>query len=332
VAYNNRLQHFADTYTRFYRGRRSYSLDPEKQFDIFDFPDYRFCVAALNSCFNNDPLQRSGSFHPGALTEICRLLRQPKRSGWLSAATWHHNLAGGPNADDYLDVQFLQILIDAGASLGFHGHQHLPECFDERYRIGPSQRKMTVISASTLCAEPKNLKPGVPRSYNVIEIDADAWTGRVHQRQMINQIFNLPIWGPGHFTSTNRSYFDFDLCKPLEARSTERDNQLLLKLIDEQVGNGHYNEALKTIRNARHIPLARPYLVKVLEAINDPRTTIAELWPPHTVPEAIALGGAVFEAGSKQEAIDFSQLSIVSSSTDASLKHISNQIIERRLK
>src|SRR6266478_2692443 len=158
--YLNRLRHFADTYGRFYEGRRTYSIEPDKQFDVFDFPEHSFCVAALNSCFNNDPLRRSGAFHPVALTEVCRVLRQPKRAGWLAAATWHHNLAGGPNADDYLDPQFVQILIDAGVSLGFHGHQHLPECFDERYRIGPSPRKITIVSASTLCAEPRNLEPG----------------------------------------------------------------------------------------------------------------------------------------------------------------------------
>jgi 3',5'-cyclic AMP phosphodiesterase CpdA len=145
--YQKRLQQFAETYKRFYQGRRSFPLVPEEQYDIFDFADLGFCVAALNSCFNNDPLRRAGTFHPTALTDACRSLRQISRAGWLMAATWHHNLAGGPALDDYLDAQFLQLLIDAGVSLGFHGHQHMPECFDERYRIGPSPRKMTIISA-----------------------------------------------------------------------------------------------------------------------------------------------------------------------------------------
>jgi len=101
--YLKRLRHFANTYGRFYKGQRTYPLEPDKQFDVFDFPEHSFCVAALNSCFNNDPLRRGGAFHPVALTEVCRLLRQPTRAGWLTAATWHHNLTGGPNADDYLD-------------------------------------------------------------------------------------------------------------------------------------------------------------------------------------------------------------------------------------
>lgn len=74
---------------------------------------------------------------------------------------------------------------------------------------------MTIVSASTLCAEPRNLKPGVPRGYNVVELDTDAWTGRTHSRHMVNNTFNLPVWGPGLFYATGKSYVDFELCKPL---------------------------------------------------------------------------------------------------------------------
>jgi hypothetical protein len=330
--YLRRLRHFADTYGRFYQGQRTYPLEPDKQFDLFDFPEHSFCVAALNSCFNNDPLRRSGAFHPVALTEVCRLLRQPARAGWLTAATWHHNLAGGPNADDYLDPQFVQILIDAGVSLGFHGHQHLPECFDERYRIGPSPRKMTVISASTLCSEPKNLKPGVPRSYNIVEVDAGTLNGCVHQRQMINMLFNLPIWGPGHFTSTNSSYFSFALCGPLTTRPPLLDSQLLLASVDEHIGKGRTREALEVLEALEGLPLARPFLVRALDDLGDARTTINKLWPPNTIPEAVTVGGAILEAGSKEEAHAFRQLPIVLAATDASLLDISERIFERRLR
>jgi 3',5'-cyclic AMP phosphodiesterase CpdA len=330
--YLRRLRHFADIYARFYRGKRSYSLEPDRQFDVFDFPEHSFCIATLNSCLNNDPLRRSGALHPVALTEACRLLRHPTRAGWLMAATWHHNLAGGPNSDDYIDPQFVQLLIDAGVSLGFHGHQHLPECFDERYRIGPSPRKMTIISASTLCAEPKNLRPGVPRSYNVVEVDLDTWTGRVHQRQMINMLFNLPVWGPGHFISTNSSHVDFALCGPLAHRPADLDHQILLAAIDEHIGNRRIEEALSLLESIGDLPLARPFLVKALNDLGDARTMIKKLWPPQTVPEAVMMGGAVLEAGSKDEVLAFRQLPIVSGATDASLMEISERIFERRLR
>jgi Calcineurin-like phosphoesterase len=329
--YQIRLNHFAETYEHFYQGKRSFPLTPEQQFGIFDFPDLGFCVAALNSCFNNDPLRRAGAFHPVALTEACRILRQAQRAGWLMAGAWHHNLAGSPALDDYLDSEFLQLLIDAGVSLGFHGHQHLPECFDERYRIGPSPRKITIVSASTLCAEPRNLKPGVPRSYNMVELNTDAWIGRVHQRQMVNMLFNLPVWGPGHFNVTNNSYFDFELCKPLATRPPQLDMQITLDQADKYLGARQWNEALGILDTVKEVPLARPLLLRALTELGDPRRTIATLWPPLTVGETVTVGGAIIESGTKQEAEAFVRLPIVSGSSDASVQDISRRIRERRL-
>jgi hypothetical protein len=118
-------------------------------------------------------------------------------------ATWHHSFFGAPHDDDYLDAGPLQVLIDAGVSLALHGHQHRTDCIDERYRLGPSERKITLLSAGTLCAGPRALRAGIPRSYNVVELDTDAWTGRLHQRQMLNEEFNLPVWGPGHINAAN---------------------------------------------------------------------------------------------------------------------------------
>ena len=319
-------------YDRFYQFKRKYSLDPEKQYDIFDFPDLDFCVAALNSCFRNDPFRRTGAFHPTALTEACRLLRQTRRAGWLLAATWHHNISGGPSLDDYLDNQFLQLLIDAGVSLGFHGHQHLAECFDERYRVGPNPRKMTVISASTLCADPGNLKPGIPRSYNIVELDNVNWRGRVHQRQMVNMLFSLPIWGPGHFNSTNTSFFDFDLCKPLENRPSRLDVQLALEQGEDFLGKHQWLEALNVLADFNNVELARPLILKALMELGDLRKIITVLWPPTTTSEIVLVGGAILENGTEHEARTFIQLAQVTNSPDASVREVSRRIQERRLR
>lgn len=330
--YRNRFRHFAATYERFYRGQRTYQFEPEHQFDVFDFPDLDFCVVALNSCFNNDPLRRMGAFHPMALTAASRALRQAHRAGWLVAAAWHHNLVGGPTQDDFLDAEFLQLLIDAGISIGFHGHQHLPECFDERYRLGKNPKKMTVISASTLCAEPRHLRPGVPRSYNIVEIDTGTWRGRVHQRQMVNKLFNLPVWGPGHFISTNSSFFDFELCKPLLTRSPQRDSKLALDKAEKLLGSHQWSYAVDILNDVKDILLARPLLLKALEELGDARRTIDTLWPPLTSAEAVVLGGAVLESGTQEEAEAFAQLGLVSNSTDASVREILRRVKERRIK
>lgn len=330
--YHNRFRYFAATYESFYQGRRKYSLTPENQFDIFDFPGLGFCVVTLNSCFDNDSFRRAGALNPNALTEACRAFRDTNRSGWLTASAWHHNLGGGPALDNYLDAEFLQLLIDAGVSLGFHGHQHLPECSNEHYRLGKNPRKMTVISASTLCSDPRNLRPGVPRSYNIVEIDKETWSGRVHQRQMVNSQFNLPVWGPGHFISTNSSFFDFDVCKPLAPRAPQLDVQLALDQADKYLGSRKWLEAADILVGLKDIPLARPLLLKALEEVGDPRRILTELWPPVNIAEAVTVGSAVLEGGTREDAEKFVQLEFVSENTDASVREISNRIVERRLK
>ncbi len=330
--YRNRVHHFATMYESFYQNLRKFPLEPEQQYDLFDFPDLGFSVVALSSCYNNDPLHPAGAFHPTALTEACRALRRTDRIGWLTAATWHHNLVGGPTQDDYLDAGFLQLLIDAGASLGFHGHQHLPECFDERYRLGPNPRKITIVSASTLCAEPRNLRPGVPRSYNVVELDTDAWTGRMHQRQMVNMLMPLPVWGPGHFVNTNSSFLDFELCEPLVTRPAQLDVQLALDRADKLLGSRQWREALDVLDDIRNVPLSRPLLVKALEELGDGRRTIATLWPPLTSVEAVTLGGAVLDSGTPEEAEAFTRIGLVSDNVDASVREVSRRVSERWLK
>lgn len=330
--YRDRFRFFASTYNSFYQGKRTYQLESEQQFDVFDFANLGFCVVALNSCFNNDPLRRAGAFHPNTLTEACRAIRLSKRDGWLTAVAWHHNFVGGPTQDDYLDAGFLQLLIDAGASLGFHGHQHLPECFDERYRLGNKPRKMTIISASTLCAEPRNLRPGIPRSYNIVELDTGEWKGRVHQRQMVNLLMPLPVWGPGHFINSNNSFIDFDLCKPVLTRPKHLDIQLELERAEKLIGAHLWREAIETLNEIKDADLARPLLVKALEEQGDDRLTIITIWPPMSHVEAVILGLAVLNGGTREEAEAYIQLGLVADAKDSSVHDIAHRIIERRLK
>ena len=108
-------------------------------------------------------------------------------------AVWHHNTAGPPKHSDYLDSDVLQVLIDSGFSLGFHGHQHKAQFIDERFRFG-SDWKITIISAGTICGGAGALPSGQRRSYNVVEIDTESHSGVLHVRAMQNDDFTSPIW------------------------------------------------------------------------------------------------------------------------------------------
>jgi hypothetical protein len=329
-AYRARLRHFATLYGSFYQGRRTYSLDPPRQHDVFDFPDLGFCVLSLSSCYDNDLFRRAGAFHPAAVSEVCRVARVPARAGRLIAAAWHHNLYGGPSQDDYIESGVLQLFIDAGISLAFHGHQHVTDCVDERYRVGLHSRKITVVSAGTLCAGPHHLAPGEPRSFNVVELDTDAWVGRVHQRRMVNRDYALPMWGPGHFNSSNLSYLDFEISRPLEPRPPDLDLRLVLEQADRLLGARHWAEALGLLRVHRGVPLARPLLALALTEIGDPRQVIEVLSPPETNAEAVFVGGAIYEAGTRAEAEAFLAAPLVLGATDASVRDMARRVRERR--
>lgn len=81
--YRARLAAFAEFYSLFYDGARTYDLDPANQFDLFDFPEFDLTVAGFSSCCNNDLFNRQGSIHPGCLAEASLRLRHPSFRGRL---------------------------------------------------------------------------------------------------------------------------------------------------------------------------------------------------------------------------------------------------------
>jgi hypothetical protein len=148
---------------------------------------------------------------------------------------------------------------------------------------------------------------------------------------MVNMLFNLPVWGPGHFTSSNNSYFDFKLCEPLSTRPPQLDVQITLDRADKHLGARQWSNALDVLEEVKDLPAARPFLARALAELGDSRRTITMLWPPLTIPEAVTIGGAILDGGTREEAEAFVRLPLVSSSTDASVQDISRRIQERRL-
>lgn len=186
---------FADFYNTFYDGQRSYSLDSSEQVEIFDLSDLGIVVVGFCSCYNNDPLNRQAAIHPDCIAEAGKQLRSMYDNP-LRIGVWHHNTEGPPAKVDYLDPGIVQNLIDGGFTLGFHGHQHRPQFLDTRFRHG-LDRRITVISAGTLCGDAA-LRFG--RSYNVVEIDTQNRSGRLHLREMQNDDLRMPIWGASVIT------------------------------------------------------------------------------------------------------------------------------------
>jgi hypothetical protein len=188
---------------------------------------------------------------------------------------------------------------------------------------------MTIVSASTLCAEQGNLKPGIPRGYNLVEVDTEKWTGRVHSRRMVNTTFNLPIWGPGQFNATGTSFVDIELSRPLAKRPPELDKALLLERADELLTERHWREALALLKDIKADPLARPFLLNALNELGDDWETIEVLWPPSTNQEVVMVGAAILNLRDLNRAETFLKLDDVSNNRDASVADIRRRISTR---
>ena len=289
--YEQRLAAFADFYGRFYEGTRSYSTDPGKQIDIFDFPDFGITIAGFCSCHNNDLLNKQGSIHPECIAEAGTRLRDLSYQDRLRIAVWHHNTEGPPMQVDYMDPDIIQNLIDGGFSLGFHGHQHKPQFVDTRFRHA-LDRRITVISAGTLCGG-SAFRFG--RAYSVIELDAQQRTGRLHSREMQNDGLQMPIWGPRSLPPNLTSYFDFKFDPPPEPFATPNRNTIALIKAQEAYDEGEYREAVEVLSPfSASDQLASRLLLDCLIRLDDRLGIISAFDPPESPGEAIALMDALW--------------------------------------
>lgn len=330
--YQSRLEDFSNLYSQFYNGQRQFDLNPENQYQLFDYPALELTVAALSSCHNNDPFHRAGAFHPRCIAHVSRLLGSREYSGRLILGAWHHSVFGSPAQDDFADSGILQVLIDKGFSLGLHGHQHRTQFVDERYQLDTRGRKITVVSAGTLCAGPRHLNPGEPRSYNVIEIDTTSWVGRIHQRVMMNRDFAMPIWGPGRFAESQRPHVEFPVCPPPTTRHATVDAEIQLERAAQLVSKRQWPDALAALSPLAHVPLARPLLVKVVHQLMDPKVAMDVLWPPTSIEEAVVIGTAILNNGTFDQCRVFVDHPTITNLNDATVRTIVDRITERRLR
>jgi 3',5'-cyclic AMP phosphodiesterase CpdA len=254
AVYAARLSAFAEFYKAFYAGARRYSLNPAEQFDLFDYPQFGLIVAGFSSCNNNDLFNRQGDIHPDCIGAVGTKLRERRYQERLRIAVWHHNTQALPVQLDYMYPDIIQNLIDRGFSIGLHGHQHRPQFLDTRFQYQGS-RRITVISAGTLCGGP-SFRFG--RAYNIIELDTEARTGRLHLREMQNDNLRLPIWGRRSLPPHTSGSLEFQYDAPPEP--TVRVSASAATLIDAQ-----------KLYDARHFRQAADMLTGAVQAESTPK-------------------------------------------------------------
>lgn len=205
-AYNKRFLPFATFYASFYEDKRRYSLEPDRQYDIFEFPEQEALVVGFNSCFCNDHLNQGGLINPECIADCHTPLVSRKYDKWTKIAVWHHGIRAIPNEPDFMDERIVQFMIDKGFRIGLHGHQHRTDFFDVKFSADYCQR-MLVLGCGTLLAPNGDLPLGETRQYSLIEFDKTRL--RFHVRKGVNQPPDMPIWMPGNIRqSGDRSYME----------------------------------------------------------------------------------------------------------------------------
>jgi hypothetical protein len=324
--YADRLAAFAAFYEQFYGGARSYSLNPAEQFDLFDFPQFGLTVAGFSSCNNNDLFNRQGDIHPDCISAVGTKLNERPYQGRLRIAVWHHNTDGLPLQADYMDPDLIQNLIERGFSIGLHGHQHRPQFLDTRFQY-QGDRRMTVISAGTLCGGP-SLRFG--RAYNIIELDTASRIGLLHLREMQNDNLRLPIWGRRSLPPHTTGSIEFRYDAPPEQLVRVSAEAALLIAAQELYEKGNFQGAAEMLASkAEADDLARRLLLDCLVQMKDSRSIIGRFDPPLSEIEAIHLMDALWGEGQRDRLRAVLHLPMVASSTDLSLIEVRNKFTVR---
>jgi hypothetical protein len=305
--YNKRLEAFANFYTNFYNGQRSYSLEPQEQYDIFDFPEFNLTFTAFNSCYENDHLRFAGDIHPECIANVNLKLREFKKKGRLILSTWHHNTKGSPYESNYMDNSHLKNFIESGISIGLHGHQHKTELIHEFSDV-IEQKKIIVFSAGTLCGGPTELPTGNNRQYNVIEIENkdenQSITVTLHVREKTDtSLFNNPIWTAGRIDSKNVSHYTLQINKPiaLSGKSIFID-------IEKLMNDRNYSDAKSALLTLDiKDEFVRKFLAECILQTEDFELAINVFSEPQTDEEKITVLNAALQLGNKGQMKAFAE-------------------------
>jgi 3',5'-cyclic AMP phosphodiesterase CpdA len=291
--YNGRLEAFSRFYSTFYKGKRLYTLNPEEQFDIFDYSDLNLTVVAFNSCFNNDHLRLVGDINSECIAKVSMILREKVKDGRLILGAWHHNTKGGPYDSTYMDNSKLKNFIESNISLGFHGHQHKTELIHD-YSNAIEQKRILVFSAGTLCAGPEELPTGNNRQYNLVELNWDVSDSDIivtlHVREKSESSnFENPIWQPGRIDSVLVSHISLRIPKPKQPLI-----DFVLLEIEDWIRKKNFIEAKKRLLDLDfNNEFVRTFLLECIIETEDFELAFKMFQDPRTDVEIIALLNAV---------------------------------------
>lgn len=320
--YNNRFVYFSDMYQEFYKGNKTYSLEPDSQFEIFDYEEYGITIVGFNSCFQNDHLNRAGSINPECIAKAGLELREFRKQGRLILSTWHHNTKGGPYDQDYMDDSFLKSLISDGVKIGLHGHKHRNEVIRSESNI-IDKEMMFVLSAGSLCAGPPELPAGYNPQYNILELsrktDEQIEFKLFSREKTHNSSFGNPVWKAGVFGTSDTEYLD----------KIEHSRPPILGLGKAELllGEGRYRDAADILeQHDMEDPIVRNLLLECYKQLGESIAIIERYDSPKNNTECIGLINACIEVGDAQNVKEILTLTCIKEASDPSVIHLRDQL------
>lgn len=175
VKYNNRYNKYSKYFYECIKGK-PYPMEPQKQFEDYIFSEDKLCILALNSSWQIDHIHTDRS-------SICMEAIQNSEVVWCDVndyaklAVWHHPLSGWAAIQD---ITFMDTLVNAGFKACIHGHIH--EAKNDLFTYDACHN-IRMIGAGTFGAVQKERGDGIPRQYNVIELDKEQRLLIVHTRK-----------------------------------------------------------------------------------------------------------------------------------------------------
>jgi len=327
--YSRRMEQFCKFYDSFYEGRRSYSLAPEDQFSVYDYPDLDIAILGLNSCDCLDHCNTVGRFNPEALGKALMELKRTQYNSRVKIAVWHHGLYGPPLQSDYLDPLCAQNLIVNRFALGLHGHQHVPDFLTELGRFG-YESKMLVVGAGTLCGIPEALPPGQMRNYNVISLDTETGEVRLYPREMKQSNFQTPVWGKKALPYSDDYPIVVKLIVSPQYSDSKTEDFRNVANAEELMGKTQYEEALVILETLNSTDeIVRRLLIECYFNLRKSERIIELCREPTSVLEAIYVLGAADDVDDRPLIAELLRHHIVSESDDPSLVELCRRLQRR---
>lgn len=257
--------------------------------NLYSLWDGRLGIAAFDSCYGNDCFAFHGSI-PREVVARAQLDLLDEGGFGLLVAVWHHNVEGPPHRTDYMDIDIVRGMIGRGFRLGLYGHQHRPDATPMQIRLA-DRETMALVGAGSLCAGASEIPTGAMRGYNIIEINDDLRSARVHFREM--SVANL-FCAARRTSLGGASFVDLTWDPPpdlagrtVDSRAQRRAAALTKGESELKTGNPEACKKLLQPLAAELPEFGRLLLLEAARMTNDWPLLIELLTPPQTIGELV---------------------------------------------